>query len=132
MGHAPVAAGGRGADEALCTLLRLHTSVGLAFIDYTRPRSPILYSTVGRRHDGSYGYGWQPEIWTGAEPNGRRCLGQLHFPVCVFDGAPAMLHFYNHRRAHSAHSALGGLPPISRLTDLTDLTDLPDLPGRHS
>ena len=37
-----------------------------------------------------------------------------------------MLHFYNHRRAHSA---LGGLPPISRLTDLPDL---PDLPGRHS
>ncbi len=33
---------------------------------------------------------------------------------------PAMLHFYNHRRAHSA---LGGLPPISRLTEL---------PGRHS
>jgi hypothetical protein len=62
----------------------------------------------------------------GAEPNGRWCLGQVYLPVCVFDGAPAMLHFYNHRRAHSA---LGGLPPISRLTDLPDL---PDLPARHS
>jgi len=49
--------------------------------------------------------------------------------VCVFDGAPARLHFYNHRRAHSA---LGGLPPISRLPDLPNLPDLPDLPGRHS
>ncbi len=42
---------------------------------------------------------------------------------------PAVLHFYNHRRAHSA---LGGLPPISRLTDLTELPELPELPGRHS
>ncbi len=84
------------ADQRVCrvwrrrTLLGCSRGAGLAFIDCTRSRSPMLYSTVGRRRDGSYGYGWQPKsgLWPNPTVGGAwdscisQCASSMALPPC--------------------------------------------------